>query len=191
MSLPNKTNRQIVNKQTWMLPSEALNRSFNRQADENLARAALIQQETTRRLGFHIGNIGLLIAQHATSELTDLLPVCPVPNTAEWLQGIINLRGNLIPVFDLNLLLRIESDNPLKRKQMLLILGQGEAAGAVLIDDLPIHLTLAENDKLQNLPPLPPAIKPYATIAYELNGEVWFNFDHEGFFQSLATKVAT
>jgi len=190
VSLPNKKNRQTTNK-TWMLPSEALNRSFNRQADESLARAALIQQETTRRLGFHIGNIGLLIAQHATSELADLLSVCPIPNTAEWLQGIINLRGNLIPVFDLNLLLQIQADNPMKKKQMFLILGQGEAAGAILIDDLPIHLTLAKNDKLQSLPPLPPALKPYTTMAYELNGEVWFNFDHDGFFQSLTTRIAT
>lgn len=178
-------------KLPWLTPSEALNRPLFRQQMDDAAYKALLQAESTRRLGFHVGNIGLLIAQHETSELTEVLSICPIPNTAQWLLGIINLRGNLVPVFDLNTLLGLARETDRKSKPMLLILGQGESAGALMIDDLPIHITLTTADKLESLPPLPEALQPYATVGYEKNGEVWFNFDHFGFFESLANRIAT
>lgn len=174
-------------KMPWLSPSEALNRPLNRQLDE-AALAIDERVETTRRLGFHIGNIGLLIAEHATSELTEMLHICPIPFTASWLLGLINLRGNLVPVFDLNMLLQLERAP--NKKCMLLILGQGESAGAIVIDDLPIHLTFTTADKLETLPPLPAVMKPYTSSGYEKNGQVWFNFEHLGFFESLAAKIA-
>lgn len=178
-------------KTPWLNPSEALNRPLNVQIDDTLVMpASTLQPEVaTRRLGFYVGNIGLLVAQRAICELTDIQQICAIPNTAVWFLGLINLRGNLIPVFDLKMLLQLE-EKQVEKKRMLLILGQGEAGGAIVIDGLPTHITLTNNDKLKTLPPLPAAIKPFATSGFEKNGEMWFNFDHLGFFQSLAAKVA-
>ena len=173
-------------KLPWLTPHEALNRQFSRQAGEMTR--AVAQVEFTRRLGFRIGNIGLLIGEHATSELSDMLAICPIPNTATWLVGIINLRGNLVPVFDLNGLLKIAQGS--ERTKMLLIFGEGETAGAVIIYDYPRHVTLTEEDKLETLPPLPDVLSPFATVGYEKEGQLWFNFDHMGFFQAIAPKVA-
>ncbi len=171
-----------------MLPSQALNRPITRKADENVQTFFGQQQTITRRLGFKMDSLGLLIAQQATSELTDIGQICPIPFTAPWLLGLINLRGNLIPVFDLHKLLQLQRSE--QKKPMLLILGQGETAGALVIEDLPIHLTFTDSDKLKSLPPLPAIIKSYTSSGYEKNGQLWFNFDHKGFFESLATKVA-
>lgn len=169
----------------WLKPSDALNRVLHRRGERD---RETDQEVAIRRLGFYVGNIGLLIAENITSELNEMRAICPIPNTARWLLGLINLRGNLVPVFDLFMLLNIEKAP--KKKQMLLILGAGETAGALLIDNLPIHLSFLPSDKLESLPPLPDVIKPYATIGFEKNGEIWFNFDHNGFFESLARKVA-
>jgi len=173
-------------KLPWLSPHKALNRQFSQQAGEMTR--AVAQVEFTRRLGFRIGNIGLLIGEHATSELSDMLAICPIPNTASWLVGIINLRGNLVPVFDLNGLLRIAQGS--ERTKMLLILGEGEEAGAIIIYDYPRHVTLTEEDKLDTLPPLPDILSPFATVGYEKEGNLWFNFDHLGFFQAIAPRVA-
>jgi twitching motility protein PilI len=171
----------------WLTPSEALNRPINRQSDP-LARNTQ-QLETMRRLGFMIGNIGLLIGEHAISELTEPKQICAVPNTASWLLGLINLRGNLVPVFDLNMLLNIERKQ--QKKRMLLILGSGEYAGSILLEELPIHLVFTPEDKLENLPPLPHILKPFTHTGYEKGGEVWFSFEHHGFFEALSHKIAT
>lgn len=73
---------------------------------------------------------------------------------------------------------------------MLLILGEGKFAGAIVIDELPTHLTITDSDKLTNVPPLPAIIKPYTLSGYEKEGMVWFNFDHLSFFESLSTQLA-
>ncbi len=59
-----------------------------------------------------------------------------------------------------------------------------------MIDALPIHLTFTSNDKLTCLPPLPAVIAPFVSQGYEKAEQVWFNFDHLGFFESIATKIA-
>jgi len=170
-------------------PSEALNRPLYRTADDSVL-LAFEEEASIRRLGFRIGNLGLLIAQQATSELSDILQICSIPFTKAWLLGLINLRGNLVPVFDLRQLLQFPSVQQPNKKMMLLILGQGEFAGAIVIDELPIHLNFTDSDKLTNDPPLPTIIKPFVSSGYEKDGTVWFNFDNEGFFKSLATQLA-
>lgn len=173
-------------KNPWLTPSQALNRPLNRQAGDT---AQILEDVSvvTRRLGFQVGNFGLLIAQQSVSELSDVLDICPIPFTASWLIGLINLRGNLMPVFNLHILFQIKAKENVK--QMLLILGQGERAGAIIIDNLPVHLSFVEQDELQSLPPLPAVLKPYVTSGYEKEGQVWFNFDNENFFESLASQL--
>jgi chemotaxis signal transduction protein len=171
-----------------LLPSSALNRPLNRR---DSVYANVFDEVVTRRLGFKIGNLGLLIAQQSVSELSDLLEVCPIPFTAAWLLGLINLRGNFVPVFDLYKVLQLPAKNDADLKQMLLILGQGESAGAIVIDGLPEHLSFVEQDELHSLPKLPQVIKPFATSGYEKGGQIWFNFDNEVFFESLAKKLRT
>ena len=173
----------------WLRPSEALNRPFIEPASGDDAVVAAPSSKTSiiRRLGFSIGDIGLLIAPNTFSELTDVLPICPIPNTANWLLGLINLRGNLLPVFEMNLLLGMEKT---EKKKTLLILGQGEAAAGIPIDDLPAHQLLAPEDKLNSLPALPAVIKPYIPSGYEKGGKIWFNFDHQAFFDSLAARLS-
>ena len=175
-------------KTKWLRPSEALSRRFYHpsmdEQDSDIDEIPVI-----RRLGFRVGEVGLLIGESVTSELTDVLQMCAIPNTASWMLGIANLRGNLFPVFEMAVLLGMEH-NP-KVKQMLLILGQGSSAAGIIIDGLPAQQILAETDKLENLPALPQVIRPYVSSAYEKAGEMWFSFEHEGFFQSLGERVAT
>ncbi|HHB92149.1 MAG TPA: hypothetical protein ENK59_02920 [Thioploca sp.] len=167
-----------------MKPSQALNRPLIYHIGDNSN--TYEEEEITRRLGFRIGNLGLLIAQRAVSELLDIPQICSLPFTSSWLLGLINLRGNLVPVFDLFNLLQFQQ---IDKKQKLLILDQGESAGGIIINELPEHLSFSANDSLSSLPPLPDIIQPYATSGYEKNNQLWFNFEHIAFFKSLATKL--
>ncbi|MCK5719710.1 MAG: chemotaxis protein CheW [Thiomargarita sp.] len=167
-------------------PSQALNRPLIRD-DDDMNIALFEETSYTRRLGFYIGSVGLLIAYQAKSELVEVTQICKIPFTANWLQGLINLRGNLVPVFDLHELLQLEKMKT--KKTTLLILGQGDTAGAILIEELPVHISFTEQDKLTQLPPLHSVIKPYTSIAYEKQGLVWFNFDHLSFFKSLSSQL--
>jgi chemotaxis signal transduction protein len=167
----------------WLHPTAALKRQFEL-ADETPAQTTLVDEvQTVRRLGFKMGDVGLLISSDAISELTDLLPICPIPNTPAHLLGLVNLRGNLTPVFDLHYLLKVKSNK--SSKTMLLVLGRGADAAGVLIDDLPAHQFLSPQEKLAGLPQVPDIVKPYISSGYKQQNTIWLSFDYQSFFQSL------
>jgi twitching motility protein PilI len=168
----------------WLSPGAALNRFDPPEGfDINTTPA----DDWRVRFGFQIGNVHLLIRSESVSEVLEKGPVYPIPNTPTWLLGLMNLRGNLVPVFDLHQLL--ETGNDGRRKQMLLVLDKGVKAGAIIIDGLPQALSAAP--KLQRLPPLPSALRNHSHEAFAKNGTVWLEFDHRSFFRSVAEQIAT
>jgi len=173
-------------KTHWVNPTDALKRRFiypDADAEEKK------EEIFIRRLSFKVGELSLLISENTISELTDATSICSIPNTADWLLGLTNLRGNLIPIFELKTLLGFSVEQ--EKKRMLLVLGQGDEAVGIPIDALPAQQTFSTNDKLNNLPALPNVIKDYIPSGYEQNGILWFNFDHEAFFQSISARIAS
>ena len=167
----------------WLSPVEALNRLSLPEitAIASPSSAAKLQL----RYGFRIGSIGLLIQPHTNSELLERASVYPIPNTVEWLKGLINLRGNLIPIFDLKTLLEMEYDG--HEKLMILILDEGDRAVGIEIDGLPQAPDLSRT--LQRLPPLPIALRDFTAAGYIKDGLIWLEFDHRGFFEALAMRL--
>ena len=171
----------IAPAKEWLSPSNALTRF---QPSKDLAEG-IVPDLQRSRYGFRIGGFGLIIGLDTTSEVIDQLPIYSIPNTPMWLLGLINLRGNLVPVFDLKVLLDIEHSSDQQRK--LLILGEGEKAVAIPIDHLPEPPDL--NRPLPRLPPLPTILREHITAAYVDQNFIWLEFQHHSFFQSLAAQM--
>ena len=59
------------------------------------------EQELMQLVGFTIGKelfgVDILMVQ----EIIRAAPITPVPNSPEFVEGVINLRGNILPVIDL------------------------------------------------------------------------------------------
>lgn len=172
-------------KTHWINPTDALKRRF---IYPDAGEEEKEEEVLVRRLGFKVGELGLLIAENTISELTDATSICDIPNTANWLLGLTNLRGNLVPIFELKILLGFPLEQ--EKKRMLLVLEQGEEAVGIPIDALPSQQTFRTDDKLNSLPALPNIIKDYIPSGYEQSGMIWFNFDHKAFFQSLSARIA-
>ena len=85
------------------------------------------------RYGVQVANMGVLVPSKVVSEVVDGLIVHAMPNAASWFPGLVNLRGNLIPVFDLRAL----TDAPTEQIKRLLVIDRGERAGAIPVDELP------------------------------------------------------
>ena len=144
------------------------------------------------RYGFRLGGIGLIIDSDTASEVIDPLPLSHLPNTPKWLLGLINLRGNLIPVFDLIHLFELDTGGAEqatrgKVQQRMLILGQGEHAVGVLINHLPDVPDLSR--PLNSLPLLPDVLSSCVNNAYAGTGTIWLEFQHHRFFQSLTLRI--
>ncbi len=165
-------------------PSEALTRSAPSVAAITAGRAPVQVQRT--RFGFRVGQVRLLIGVDTISEVVAQPAIFPVPNMPAWLLGLMNQRGNLLPVFDLHSL--FDSDDEGGQKRMVLILDRGEDAVGIPIDGLPQSVTGA--GRVSNLPPLPDVLISHVSAAYSQEGAIWLDFDHKPFFSALGARLS-
>lgn len=147
-----------------------------------LSRANVDDQDL--RYGFQIGNMNFIYDKKMACELLRLVSVYAIPNTPKWMLGLINLRGALVPVFDLEKYFDFE---PLEDKHKLfLVLGKGEKAVAFRLKHYPE--LVRDLTQLENVPKLIPKIDGHILGAYK-GKKVWLELDKEKFFSTLGEKV--
>ncbi len=176
------SNLQQDRSGNWLTPIAALTR-FTLPAQS----AAGAEAGTgPSRFGFLIGNIGLLLEPESLSEVIEETLIHPIPNTPPWFSGMINLRGNLVPVFDLKVLFGLRDEHNETRR--LLVVDKGNKAVAIRIDGLPKAFVPERCAK--QLPPLPQALKEHVQKVYIHEEEIWLEFDFEAFFTAVGAQLA-
>ena len=108
------------------------------------------EKEQLRQLvGFTIGNelfgVDILMVQ----EIIKSTPITPVPNSPDFIEGVINLRGNIIPVIDLRKRLNIKKPADMPQKDIwILILNVADRVTGFIVDSvtevLKIHASTIE-----------------------------------------------
>ncbi len=166
-----------------MSPSDALGR-FEVSAEDQGRNDAYAAPQ---RYGFHVGGIDLLIRPDTVAELVEQAEIFPIPNAPVWLRGLINLRGNLVAIYDLRALLEVADDDG-GSAQRVLILDRGDNMVGLLVDGLPESIRGIGTPT--NIPPLPAVLRQYVSDAYTDNRTIWLEFDHRGFFRGVASGKA-
>ncbi|MDG4596080.1 MAG: chemotaxis protein CheW [Candidatus Contendobacter sp.] len=169
----------------WLNPSAALSR-FKPPSSVVTGIASVEQQRA--RYGFRVGGLSLLVNQDTVSEVLEQTSIYPLPNVPPWMLGLINLRGNLAPVFDVKRFLDMEDSAADQEKRRLLVFDQGDKSVGILIDGLPRLVAIGH--ALPRLPPLPTPLRTHVTKAYTQDEIVWLEFDHQGFFRALGGHMA-
>jgi twitching motility protein PilI len=163
----------------WLSPSEALTRfTPGPSRQTSLARAPI-------RFGFRVGDIGLLVPAGMLSELVEETEVFPVPMAPIWLRGLINLRGSLVPVFDLKAVLGMEGRVG-EAPRLLVLGGGGTQAVCVMIDDLPLAVPIAE--RLPQQPPLPALLGEHSRSVYMWQQGPWVELDLDGLLRAVTDR---
>ncbi len=140
--------------------------------------------EKDLRYGFQIGNMNFIYDRDMPCELLRATSIYAIPNTPKWMLGLINLRGGLVPVFDLEKY--FDFDPVEDRHQLLLVLGKGEKAIAFRLKHYPE--LVRDLTKLDSIPKLIPKIDGHIQGAYK-GKKVWLELDKEKFFSALGEKV--
>lgn len=171
-----------------VLPSEALSGAFVLpQRDESVGQqhASLQQAALFSAYGLVVGNFGLLLPVNTFTTLVEgKLPFCRLPNTPAWLQGMVSVTGNFMPLFNLPALLGLEAKDVTKT----LVIGQGEDAVAVTIPRAPFRLRISSDEQMSGRPPLPGMLQPFARACYK-NQRIWVEWDVDGFFSAAGAQI--
>lgn len=177
----------------WLSPTQALTRfafaapidgPANRD-DRSEARRSEARYASSPRYGFRVGSIGLLLAPDKLSEVVVDQDVYPIPTTPIWFSGLINLRGNLVPVFDLKRLFGMEEDAG--RRPSLLVVDRGDKAVATPLDTLP--QAICTDHPLRQLPPVPSLLQDHVRAAYVQGNDVWLDFDFDQLFEAVGARM--
>lgn len=166
----------------WLLPSAALER-FDPPAGMVVAAAVA---EKRARYGYQVDTLNFLIKQGCASEVLQMKNIWSLPGAAPWLLGLVNLRSNLVPVFDLRLLLGAPA-RPAGAVSQILVFNQGDKAAGILIDDYP--RPILDMNHLPAMPDLPAELQAHVRGVYVHEQAMWLEFDHESFFEELARSV--
>jgi len=166
------------------LPSQALKISF--QVNKGNESASIESDKLNTKIlhAFQIEQIGLLLPETIISELLEDMSTCRLPNTSPVLYGMGNLRGRIIPIFDLHYLF----DMPRGEKQYFLVIGSDENTVAVLLNALPLQVKLSDQDKLNSLPPIPENLRTFTRACYESDG-LWLDCDLFAFFMKIKEQL--
>lgn len=131
---------------------------------------------TQTRIGFRI-NAALPVFVLPTGMASQLALeplLAPVPNVKTWLRGVLNLRGNLVPVFDIGLWQGIEA---LPASSQVLVIAPGPEAMGVLCCETPRLLavqspgTLTANDPMNEFSNC--CFDSELGKVYEFNPQAW------------------
>jgi chemotaxis signal transduction protein len=170
-------------------PSEALTRLEPEAIEDSVAKSGTFEQV---RYGFELGPIGVLTPLGMVCEVMDIQRIYLLPNAPTWLSGLINLRGNLVPVFDLGELLRIKDKADAKNNDPadfnMLVIGNDDKAVALIIKGLPQPVS---TERLEpELPPITDIAKKFVINAYSYQQRIWIDLDLETYLMSLRDQLA-
>lgn len=145
-----------------------------------IADAAVFDNE--QRYGFKVGQIGFLYPKNMLGEMVKKPGICPIPHTHRWMLGVINLRGNLIPVVDMNAC--IHGVEPIAVTNVL-VLDKGKTAMAFALESSPVLVSRIEEVSLETsyVPAMfvDDVVKSYK----DAEGIVWLEFNQDKFFSKL------
>lgn len=130
-----------------------------------------------------IGSLGFLISTATYCEVLDKVQVSALPNVHPWIGGLLNLRGNLVPVFDLQRAFEEKPSDAKKRR--LFAMDRGEKAVAVWIDNFPEIKDKASLQASIDPPVLPAVLQRFVMGSYAQNGQIWLTVKFEELFKVL------
>ncbi len=166
--------------------SDALNRQFE------LPELTAVEDDSASKTesltivahSFILGEIGFLLPNNMVSEVVQDLPLCQLPHVPRWLWGMANLRGNILPMFDLRDLFGYGQSDP--RRYKLLVINIGSEMVGIVIEALPAREFFTAEEKLTGQPLLPDPLKIFARTCYKKNDRIWVDWSIEEFFTSLS-----
>jgi len=132
------------------------------------------------RYGINICKQNLLFDKTLLCEAAIKSDLYPIPNVPSWIYGMINLRGNIIPVFRIDeFLTDSESGEKQRENEIVLVIGEGNNSVGLSIHELPVAVEIDE-DNVNTIPPpedTPEIFSGCVNAAYDIDDKIWLEVD--------------
>lgn len=123
-------------------------------------------------LAFKVAGIRVLAPMDEVTEIINLPPrLTRVPGAKSWVKGIANIRGNLLPIIDLQAFL---GGKPVvtNRRSRVLVINRDEVTTGLLVGDVQGMRHFHENESVSSVR-VEGAISRFLQAAYENQDGIW------------------
>jgi len=139
--------------------------------------AALPQQrkaeETWEGVLFSVGGRMMTAPLEEVKEILNYPSVMTnVPGTRNWVRGVANIRGTLLPIVDLQAFLIGRTTVPGRRSRVLVINSEGLHSG-LLVDQMVGIRHFRPSDKIEGKSGLPDTFERFVAFNYKHGNETW------------------
>lgn len=135
-------------------------------------------------VGFRLNQYHFVIAIEYVEEVLPEPSCTSVPVVKQWLKGIANMRGHLLPLVDLSGLFGVASDSNRKQRRVMAIKNPDGGFVGFLVDTVFGMQSFSIDSKAVNVEDLPEIIRPFVSASYQDNEQVWLVFDANKFMES-------
>lgn len=139
-------------------------------------------------LGFELGNHKIVTPLDEVSEYLNIPNYTRIPKVKNWLTGITNVRGRLVPILDLNGFLGFEKKTTAASRKRLLVVENSELVCGFSVNSVFGLQTFAADSFHKGAPTDHNKLRPFISGYFEKNGQIWFVLnlkhvlEHEHFF---------
>lgn len=135
-----------------------------------------------RGVGFLLGGQSCLAGLGQVSEILHMPKVTRVPNVRNWVLGVANVRGRLVPVMDLAGMLGLVSRSNARNRRVLVV-DQGEMLAGLLVDAV-LGMQQFPQDGLRSLPGQQMGMADFVRDGFVKDERVWGIFRMDELIQS-------
>lgn len=145
---------------------------------EARARAATSERDSAETgdewvgVGFRVGELMLVAAREQVRELMPFPGTHPVPGAKDWLMGVANVRGQLLPITDLKAFLG-GGESVISRSSRVLAVNHAEMPAGLLVDEVYGFRRFHEQDGGAFDASSLPATRPWLSGGYHRGEEAW------------------
>ena len=150
--------------------SDIARRSYQMAAGLPEREAAL---ELFNGIGFSLAGERYIAPMGEVMEILDVPRFTPVPGVRNFLLGVSNVRGRLLPIIDLALFFGVPRPPGTLRERRILVVENGNIFSGLVVDDvLGMQYFSVESHLAEPEEPVA-AIRPFLQGGYQRNEEVW------------------
>ena len=131
-------------------------------------------------LAYQLGGIQLASPLDEVEEILQMPRMTHLPGTKDWVLGIANVRGRLVPIVDTHRYLGIEPTVARLEWRVLVLEDAGIVVGLVIEQSLGMQYFLKENFQ-QDAPDVVAAVQPHVNGAYRHGGGVFYVMNLKSF----------
>ncbi len=106
---------------------------------------AISEYDTTQYIVIHIGDEQYGIDIKFVENIVRMQSITRVPNVQEYFRGVINLRGEVVPVMSLRRKLKLDDDEITNNTRIIIIKLENNAPIGVIVDEVKEVVTLENN----------------------------------------------